>query len=140
MNSVSNTAELYEILQKLGIPVLNTHENEQTHELEITLPEIPDGAELAEFCRAISDIINDLFEKYRQAKNAKATRRQEMSYNALEFLFDNEVEFTEEQLLKFNSARSDRMRRLREDFYAKESDRALDEFLNGFKIIGGDEP
>ena len=124
MNSEPRTAaELYEMLQKLGIPVLQ-----------------PDQTP-----RDVQDLIADLFHAWKDEADTAEARK---ILNALKWISET-VPFDEAQQLMFGVADSETREKEEEEGQRekdrerkriqRESDRALNEFLAGFRIIGGDD-
>ena len=122
MNSESHThLELYETLKQLGIPVLQ-----------------PDGNEP----RSVSDLISDLFRVWKDVSDIDMASR---IIGALQWI-SRTVEFDDAQKLMLEVAASETEEARKKACDAerkriqRESDRALNEFLAGFRIIGGDGP
>ena len=137
MNSAFSTEELFDLLIKLDIPVLRPG-TDSPYE--------------------VSNIISELFKKWKSAEDTAEARH---ILNALQWISQS-VEFNDAQKLMLQIAdsetgsleseeqqkRDEEQRKLEEEKKKKaeaerkriqrESDKALNEFLAGFRIIGGD--
>lgn len=112
MSSVSNTAELYRVLEEFGIPVLQE-----------------DGS-----ARELHDIVTDMFRAWNRCHSA--TKSAAMA-EALDWLAKHGGDFDEAQELTLQVVLEEQAEKNKKRMQ-KESDKALDEFLAGFRIIGGD--
>ena len=116
MSSVASTAELYQVLSKFSIPVLQA----------------------ARTARSVTEIVGDMLRSWRKCYDLDQSRR---LIDALEYIFDGQPRdgayFTPEQTEAFFAVR-DEQARLETAMAVEDSGAALDDFLDSFKIIGGD--
>ena len=112
MNSVSSTADLYQVLQKFEIPVLQE-----------------DGE-----ARDLNDLLTDMFRAWNRCSRVSDGRQ---LADALDWLHRTGADFNDAQTLLLSVILSEQKEKDKKKA-ARESDRALDEFLAGFRITGGD--
>lgn len=112
MNSVSSTAELYQVLQKFGVPILKE-----------------DGE-----ARDYNDIVTDMFRAWNHCSRVADSR---LMADALDWLAGNGGNFSEEQRFLLQVILCEQEKKDKKKA-ARESDKALDEFLASFRITGGD--
>ena len=112
MNGVSSTADLYQVLQKFEIPVLKE-----------------DGE-----ARDLNDLLTDMFRAWNRCSRVSDSR---LIADALDWLHKNGADFNDAQTLLLSVILSEQKEKDKKKA-ARESDKALDEFLASFRITGGD--
>lgn len=127
MSSVTCTRELYDVLEKFQIPIL-----------EYDYARYGRGR----VGRPVDHVIGDMLRAWRKCFDLKKGR---LLIDALSFIRGSETDasrryFTPEQLLAYEAilCEQERLERAAEADALPPGEEALDEFLDGFKIIGGD--